>query len=1032
MRKATHRGLASLSIHHPIGVVMITLAFMVLGFMALGRLRVDLLPEVVYPSIAVTVLDAGVPATIMEDQVTRHLEEQLSITEDAIHIDSTTREGRSQVSLAFAYGTDIDKALQDASTRLDRAKRMLPDSIEPPIIYKHDPSQLPVAEFVISSSLRDSVALRSWVDYQFSKSFLNLPGVAAVEVGGGLVREINIFADQQRLTGLGMHLSDLTETLRSANVETAGGRLITEQAEISGRTAGRLQSLDDILNLPLRRVGDDESTSLIRLSEVAQVVDGAEDERMRIRLNGLPGIKLSIQKQPTANTVEVVDHVTARLEELKAQALIPKDIQVHPVDDQARFVRRALDNAATSAFTGALLAMLVVYLFLGSIRRMLIIGCAIPIAILVTFILMSSAGLTLNIMSLGGLALGVGMLVDSTIVMLENIHRHQKERSNEQGIAQLSTNAAGEVNSAIVASTTTNLVAVLPFLFIGGLVGLLFRELIFTISAAILASMIVALTLVPALSARLTISGKDRFRQLVDTLMTSLQNGYSRLVCVVLRLPWLPLVGFLLLLLFAIVKLFPEKQIFLPEIDEGRVSIRLVADQGINLKRMDELVYRLEEIMRRQPETASLYSQIGGFVFGRSRYESTNRASINVILKPAGMRRISSREWIDRVNREIEQAKLPGLWVGMRVQGVRGIRLNWGDDDISVRIKGPDLAVLNRIAEEARDRLEALSGLRSVESSSSDISQEIMVSVDRQRAAYFGLDVEELGEIVSLALSGEVVTDYLEGGRSINVRVRLLDSDIAVPADLESIVVFSQTDPPVPIRLGELARVELSPTFVTVKRDQQQRMAEISASLSGGLTLREAISEVQQTLVSMELPRGYSISYGGSEERLQKGRDNGVLLLSLALFLVLVVMSVQYESLRNPLIIIFCVPFGLIGVALGLNWTGLPVSMPVWLGLIMLAGIVVNNAIVMVEYITQRRDAGMDKPGAISEAARLRLRPILMTTLTTVAGMIPLALALGEGSEMLQPLAVTLISGLSFSTFVTLLLIPAVYRLAGR
>ncbi|MES9989846.1 MAG: efflux RND transporter permease subunit [Candidatus Thiodiazotropha endolucinida] len=1032
MKKALGRGLASWSIHHPIGVVMITLAFMVLGLMALGRLSVDLLPHVVYPSIAVNVIDPGVPAKIMEDQVTRHLEEQLSITEDAIHIGSRTREGRSEVNLAFKYGTDIDQALQDASTRLDRAKRFLPDGIDPPIIYKHDPSQLPVAEYVISSSLRDPVALRSWVDYEFSKSFLNLPGVAAVEVGGGLVREINIYADQQRMTGLGMHLSDLTDALRSSNVETAGGRLITEQTEISGRTAGRFRSVDDILQLPLRRVGDDDTTTLIRLSEVAQVVDGAEDERMRIRLNGLPGIKLSIQKQPTANTVDVVDHVTSRLEELKGQALIPKDIKIHPVDDQARFVRRALDNAINSAMTGAVLAMVVVYLFLGSIRRMLIIGCAIPIAILVTFILMSSAGLTLNIMSLGGLALGVGMLVDSTIVMLENIYRHQRERLKSEKATQISSYAASEVNSAIVASTTTNLVAVLPFLFIGGLVGLLFRELIFTISAAILASMIVALTLVPALSGRLSIGLKDRLRQVIDKLMLQLQTGYSGLVEILLRKPWLPLVVFVLLLVFAIFKLVPEKQIFLPQIDEGRISIRLVADRGINLKGMDDLVYRLEEILRRQPETESIYSQIGGFVFGRSRYESVNRASIKVILKPARMRQISSRAWVDRVKKEIKQAKLPGLWMGMWVQGVRGIRLNWGDDDLSVRIKGPDLDVLSQLAVEVNERLEKVPGLSNVESSSDDITQEIIVSVDRQRAAYFGIDVDELGEIVSLALSGEVVTDYLEGGRSIQVRVRLLDSDIATPADLESIVIFSQTDPSVPIRLGELAKIELSPSFVTIRRDQQQRMSEISASLGSDLSLQEAISEVRSIVASMDLPTGYAINYGGSVEVMKKGRDNGILLLCLALFLVLVVMSVQYESLRNPLIIMFCVPFGLIGVGIGLNWADLPISMPVWLGLIMLAGIVVNNAIVMVEYIALRRDAGQDKNAAITEAARLRLRPILMTTLTTVAGMTPLALALGEGSEMLQPLAVTLISGLSFSTFVTLLLIPSVYRLIGR
>ncbi|MEW8298750.1 MAG: efflux RND transporter permease subunit [Candidatus Thiodiazotropha sp.] len=1032
MKKPIAGGLASWSIRHPIGVVMITLAFMVLGVLALARLRVDLLPHVVYPTVAVRVFDQGVPAKIMEDKVTRHLEEQLSIVEDAIHIGSQTFEGRSQVNLSFAYGTDIDQALQDASTRLDRAKRFLPDTIDPPSIYKHDPSQLPVAEFIVSSSLRDPVSLRSWVDYEFSKLFLNLPGVASLEVGGGLVREINIFADQQRLTGLGMQLSDLTEALRSSNVDTSGGRLVTEQGVISGRTAGRFDSVEEILQLPLRRVGDDDTTTLIRLSEVAQVVDGAEDERMRIRLNGLPGIKFSIQKQPTANTVDVVDQVLARLEELKRQAVIPKDIQIHPIDDQARFVRRALNNAANSALLGTLLAMTVVYLFLGSLRRTLIIGCAIPIAILVTFILMSGAGLTLNIMSLGGLALGVGMLVDSTIVMLENIYRHQKERQHVDEAARVSSKAAAEVNSAIVASTSTNLAAVLPFLFIGGLVGLLVRELLFTISAAILASMIVALTLVPALAGRLSINLKDQLRQVIDRLMSRLQNAYSSLVELLLKQPWIPLAVFVLLLLFAFFKLVPEKQIFLPQIDEGRITIRLVADRGINLNGMDEVVSRFEEIIRRQPETETIYSQIGGFVFGRSLYESVNRASIKVILKPAKQRDVSSNEWVDRVSQEIKQARLPGLWMGMRVQGVRGIRLNWGDDDLSIRVKGPDLDVLSRIAEEMKDRLAGIEGLRNIKTSTDDILQEIRVSVDRQRAAYFGVDVDELGEIVNMAVSGEVVTDYLEGDRSISVRVRLSRSDMATPGDLESIVIFSQTDPPVPIRLGELAKIELSPTFASIKREQQQRMSEVSASLGTQITLQEAVTAARNIIETMDLPAGYSVNYGGGLEAIRKGQENGILLLCVALFLVLVVMSVQYESLRNPLVIMFCVPFGLIGVGLGLDWTGLPVSMPVWLGLIMLAGIVVNNAIVMVEYISLRRDAGLEKPVAIREAARLRLRPILMTTLTTVAGMLPLAMALGEGSEMLQPLAVTLISGLTFSTFVTLLLIPSVYRLIGR
>jgi multidrug efflux pump subunit AcrB len=1032
MKKAIGGGLAAWSIHHPIGVVMLTLALMVLGVLALGALGVDLLPKVIYPEVRVRVVDPGVPANIMEDQVTRQLEEQLAITEEALFIQSRTTEGRSAVDLSFRYGADIDQALQDASTRLDRAKRFLPDSIEPPIIYKRDPSQLPVAEFVVSSSLRDPVALRSWVDFEFSKWFINLPGVASTEVGGGLEREISIQADQLRLAGLGMHLLDLRDALKAANVETASGRLLMQQGELSGRTAGRFGSVEEILQLPLRQVGKDETSALIRLYEVADVSDSAEDERLRIRLNDLPGIKLSIQKQPTANTVEVVDHVLKRLDELQTKGLLPRDIEVHAVDDQARFVRRALDNAVSSALVGALLAMLVVYLFLGSLRRTLIIGSAIPISILVTFILMSSLDLTLNIMTLGGLALGIGMLVDSTIVMLENIYRHQHKAKHEHPVALVSQQAAAEVNSAIVASTSTNLAAVLPFLFIGGLVGLLFRELIVTISAAILASMVVALTLVPALAGRLTVNGESAFRQFVDRLVGGLQTAYSRLVSQLLGVPWLMPLLFILTLLIVFYTLFPQKQIFLPQIDEGRISFSITADRGINLDGMDQLVKRIEGIISNQPETASLFTQVGGFVFGRSQYEAVNRANIKVTLKPFEVRKISSHAWIKRVNQKIREARLPGVRVTLRVQGIRGIRLNRGDDDLSIRVKGPDLKLLNEIAAQVKQRLGEIPGLSNIEYTGEELTQELSLQVDRQRASSFGLSVEDVGQMVKLALGGEVVTDYLEGDRSIDVRLRLQRADLATPADLESVIIFSRTGSPVPLRLGEVAKVELAATPVAIQRDQQQRMIEISASLDGELSLDLAIQEVNQLIEQISLPAGYRLYEAGGFQSVQQGREMGMILLALALFLVLVVMAVQYESIRNPLVILLSVPFALIGVAFGLNYADLPLSMPVWLGLIMLSGIVVNNAIVLVEYIGMRRDAGVDKNAAIIEASRLRLRPILMTTLTTVAGMMPLAMALGEGSEMLQPLAVTLVSGLIFSTLVTLLLIPMVYRLIGR
>jgi multidrug efflux pump subunit AcrB len=403
-------------------VVMVALAVIVLGAFSLGRLGVNLLPHIIYPEVRVRILDPRVPANIMEDQITRQLEEQLAITEDAISVQSQTREGRSAVDLSFPYGKDIDVALRDASSRLDRAKRFLPGSIDPPIIFKRDPSQIPVLEFVISSPLRDPVELRTWLDYSFSKWFLNLPGVASTEIGGAPVREISVVVDQGRLLGHGLTVQNIIDALQRANQELPGGALKMDQYEITSRTSARFTSVESIANLPLGSAA--QRGVVLRLSDVAEVHDSAADEKLRIRLNAVRGLKLAVQKQPQANTVSVVDAVKQQLAFLDEQGLIPEDISVDAVENQAIYVRQALHNAASAGASGAVLAMLVVFMFLGDLRRTLIIGSGIPFAITVALVIMDMADLTLNIMTLGGLALGMGMLVDNTIVMLENIYRH--------------------------------------------------------------------------------------------------------------------------------------------------------------------------------------------------------------------------------------------------------------------------------------------------------------------------------------------------------------------------------------------------------------------------------------------------------------------------------------------------------------------------------------------------------------------------------------------------------------------------------
>ncbi|MDH4324301.1 MAG: efflux RND transporter permease subunit [Betaproteobacteria bacterium] len=1021
------RGIAVWCIHHPVSTMMLTLTAIVLGLFALSRLSIDLLPRLIYPEIGVRVLDLAVPANIMEDQVTRQLEEQLAITEDSSGVTSTTLEGTTEVELYFDYGKDIDVALRDASTRLDRAKRFLPITIDPPIIFKRDPSQIPVMEFVVTSPLRGMTELRTWTDDVFAKLFLNLPGVAAVEVGGGLVREVHVLPDQRRLAGLGLSVEALVQAIERGNVDSPAGRLRMSGQEYTSRTAGRVQSVAALGALPIR-LPNGES---VPLSEVAQVIDTHEDERIRVRYNGTPGVRLSIQKQPTANTVDVAEVVGARLAELRERRLVPEDVQVDVISNQAVYVRQSLDNATLAALAGAALAMAVVYCFLGSVRGTLIIGSAIPISIMITFVIMALGGLSLNLMTLGGLALGIGMLVDNTIVMLENIERHQRE--GEAGV-QAAENAAAEVTSPIIAATSTNLAAVLPFLFISGLVGLLFRELIFTITASIVASLMVAVTLVPALAARGRPPAPSRVTRAVLAFVGAAQRLYAPVVAAVLRAPWL-VVAAACALLVAFGALFLQltgKQEFLPTMDDGRVRVNVSIDPGSALDEMDRVVRLLEKLAHAQGGVEGVSVTAGGSIFGRTQRERPNRSQLDIQLVPAVERGKSVDLWVTGFMRAVGAEQLAGVKVLTRPAGLRGVRVSRSDEDVSIRVQGPDLQVLAALGDRLLERLRGRPGLRNAQHSAEEQRQEFAVRIDRTRAAELGVDVTLVGRALRVALDGIVVSDFIESDRAYDVRVRLPQGTIDSPAAMDAILLFGAQGGRPAAYLGDVARIELVVAPTEIRRENQRRIVEVSAALTGELPLGEVARGLRADLRGFELPPGYTLYFGGAYDSLQKGNVLVLTLAALALFLVFVVMAVQYESLTNPAVIMLGVPFALIGVVIGLLATGLPLSMPVWLGIIMLIGIVVNNAIVLVEYIELLRERGRALIQAIVESARLRLRPILMTTLTTVVGMSPLALGLGEGSEMLRPLAVCMVFGLLFSMFVSLLLIPALYLLAHR
>jgi multidrug efflux pump subunit AcrB len=1042
-------GLAAWSIHHPVGITMLTLTVIIFGLFSFKQLGINLLPHIIAPDVLVRIIDPGVPASIMEDRVTRQLEEQLAITEDAIAINSQTSEGRSAVDLSFPYGTDINNALRDASIRLDRAKRFLPENDEAPVIYKRDPTQIPVLEIVISSNTLSSVELRSWADYTFSKWFLNLPGIASAEVGGGLQREIQIIPDQEKLANVGLSLQDFARQIKQQNIDSPGGRMIATRQEITTRAEGRFRSLEEIKQLPLQtskameNSSSDSSTldASIRVQDVAQVIDKHKDERLRIRLNKIPGIKLSIQKQPHANTVAVVDEVKHRIHTLKAQNTIPDDIKLAIVADQSVFVRHAINNAALAASSGALLAMVVIYLFLGSLLRTLIIGTAIPIGVLVTFIIMQSLGLTLNIMTLGGLALGMGLLIDSTIVMLENITRHQAQGNTSDEDA---VNAAIEVNSPIVASTSTNLGALFPFLFIGGMTGMLFQELIITITSAMLASLVVAITLVPALGA------KVKYQRIKDNIFSKLINYfkviYSNNADLFLNHPGKTFSVFCLLFLLAVYQIYNTKRIDLPLVDEGKINMSITGDPGMQLDEMDSAVDQIEDLLLQHREVLSLFTIAGGFVFGRSEYENSNYSSITVQLVPSEQRSKSSDLWASQIREEINALNLTGFKVNLRVAGVRGLHLTRGSDDVSIHIRGDKLNTLRELGTQAVSLLESVEGLRNLTHSYEEVKEELNIRIDRQRAAEFGVDATIIGQALQIALDGEIISNYIEDDKDFDIRMRLPRVNSYNPNVLQNLLIDYKNGNA--IRLGDVAYVSRSPTASRIVRSQQQRIVEISASYDADANQSKVLATVMSKLSQLELPTGYVLYDNDTNKTLEEGQKTGLIVLFLAIFLVFVVMAVQYESLLNPLIIMLSIPFAATGIAVGLFFNAdMSISMPVWLGLIMLTGIVVNNAIVLVEQIElERLKLEPVKPEqqtgrinkysllneAIKNAAALRLRPILMTTLTTVFGMMPLAIGLGEGSEMLQPLAFVVVWGLSFSLFVSLILVPSLYALFHR
>lgn len=1056
--------ISATSIRQHIGTLMLTLAVIVVGVFFLLNLQVDLLPSITYPRIGVRLNVPGVSPEVAIDEVTRPLEEALSATEGVVQVYSQTREGQVSLDLYFQPGGDIDQALNDATAAFNRARSNLPETVEEPRLFKVDPSQLPVYEIALASPSLEPVDLRVFADEELARELGVISGVAAVDVSGGVTEEVRVIVDLNRLQSLGVGLNEVLTELEESNQDVSGGRITGDISEALTRAVGRFQDAAEIRDLTFQISSDrsddnsgsnserssnsgstnssNQPTRRVYLRDFAQVIDDTEDQRVFVTLNQQPAVKVSIQKQPDANTIEVVDGVKRRISELQQAGVIPADMQLIPTLDESVFIQNAISNVTSSGLIGAGLAGVAVLLFLGSLRQTLIIVLAIPLATLAAIILMRLFGLSLNVFSLGGLALGVGIVVDNSIVMLETIAedagmtpgKDAQTRLSSRQLIEQSIQSGQSVESALIASTATNLVAVLPFLLIGGFIALLFNELILTISFAVAASILVAVTVVPAMASRLLAirlsSGVSKFwlLRVFNQRFEAATRGYASLLDRILnRKLAAVLLTFLVLGGSSILVMDHIPQEILPRIDTGQARLIAQFPPGTPLETNRKVMSAVDEILLAQPETEYVFTTAGGFLFGNSTSENALRSSSTITLKPD----TDVEEYIAKVNRELATLNLVDIRLRLSPGEVRGLILNNSPvrgADIDVILQGNDTRTLEQAGQQVLSALEDQATLSSFRPDADRRQPEVQVRLDRERAADLDLNIQDIGDVLRTAIEGSVPTQLQRGNRLVDVRVELNDDAVRRPSQLATLPLFTEDEQLV--RLGDVATIQTGQAPGEIQRINQRQVFLIAGSLNEGVSLGEALEEVDQIMAGIELPQGVSRLPSAAAESNRSIQAALPILGGLAAFLVFVVMAVQYNSLVDPLVIMFTLPLALAGGIWGLFITQTAIGATVIVGAVLLVGIVVNNAIIMVELANQIRERDrVDRRTAILQAAPQRLRPVLMTTITTVVGMFPLALGLGQGGEFLQPLGIVVFSGLALATVLTLFLIPCLYLL---
>jgi HAE1 family hydrophobic/amphiphilic exporter-1 len=1047
--------LVDFSIRRPVSVFIFAVAAVVFGIVAFSRLATDLLPDITYPSLTVrTGFDGAAPIEV-ENLITRPVENAVGVVNNVVRVVSSSRADVSEVTLEFGWGTDMDLAALDVRERLDVLQ--LPDDSDRPLLLRFDPSLDPILRIGLTGE-SDLVRLRLLAEERVQRSLERIEGVAAVVVSGGLEEEIQVQLDERRLANLGLSSDRILTRLAEENINLTGGRLREGQTEFLVRTVNEFLRPEDLDKVVI----DSSRGAIVRVEDVARVVKGHKERDIITRINGRESVEVAVYKEGGTNTVTVSDAVRDGIEGLASQLQeIDPSLELTVITDQAGYIRQSVSEVLKTALYGGLLAILVLYLFLRSWKTTSIIGIAIPVSVVTSFFLMYAFDISLNIMSLGGLTLGIGLLVDNSIVVLEAIQRRRDEGLDETEAAGSGTT---EVAKAVIASTLTTICVFVPIVFVEGIAGQLFGDQALTVTFSLVVSLIVALTLIPMLASRRFVpdtgsaksgdpgvAGRALFAVSVAVarVISAVARGITSLVGAATRpllalfhalfnrlagvydrhLAWVlahPVITVLIavMLLTASVAAVPRLgRELVPELVQGEFFVNVELPPGTHLDVTQRRLATLEQVAAELDGVETVYAIAGssneqGGSAGELR---ENIGQLTVTVMPP-------------VSREKEERLIAQLREALERQESMDFRFGRPSyfsfrTPIEVEIRGYNLTILERLGDDLVARMGRIPGLADVKSSTEGGNPELQIRFDRALLATQGLTLADVAPVVRAKVQGSVATDLQRQDRTVDIRLRADEEFRDSIEDLERLTVAQRGTTAIP--LAAVATIENVEGPAEIRRSDGDRVAVITANLDGR-DLASVSDDIAAALDSMDIPSGFDWRIGGQRQEMQTSFDSMRLAILLAIFMVYLVMASQFESLLHPFVILFSIPFALIGVVATLWLFQVTISIVVLIGAILLAGIVVNNAIILVDYTNQLRRAGMAKIDALKKAGRVRLRPILMTTATTVLGLLPMALGLGEGSELRSPMALTVVGGLVTSTALTLLIIPAVYSILDR